>query len=247
MCNYCTETKLCYYHQKIEDGLIDKPEDFEEVTEEQRQIWDYQPLVRKIALHYVNYTNLGYKDLCQQGYLRLAEIASKIDWLQDRGKITKYVSVNIDGAIKRYIGKMTKAIGFPSWDVYKERGKLVTGIIDLTRENSEDGTEESHDDFGSAAEWEQFDLYSEAPSAEEVLINTDRTVIVRSAIAQLEPDLTERRMYVLWNCLLADEPESYRDVGFKFEVSRQSIARDVLAIKRELKEIINGRFETEDV
>ena len=110
-----------YYYRKIKDGLIDEPEDTPEILEEQQQIWAYMPLVKKLAYGLSFQCNLGYLDICQQGYYILAELTTRIDWQgTDVKMISRYVKVSVEGLLKNYCSKYSTIVSSPRGDALIE-------------------------------------------------------------------------------------------------------------------------------
>lgn len=205
-----------YYEQKIADGLIDAPEETPEILEEQQQIWEYIPLVRKLASSLVPFCNLTYMDLCQQGYLILAELTTKIDWQLERGKITSYVKQSVGGLMKTYIGNFNTAVSVPKW-----HDSFYSTDIDVT---SLEATAE---------------LLGEDDNPEEQLLLKERKDQLRGAVAVILPSLNEREFYVLFNCMLSDSPLSVREVASQFDCGKSSIDRDITRLKGRLKGVLN--------
>lgn len=202
-----------YYQQKIEDGLIDPPEETPEILAEQQQIWEYIPLVRKIANRLSHQCKLGYLDLCQQGYYILAELTIKIDWLEtDRKMISRYVKLSVEGLLKNYCGKYSTVISSP-------RGADEVEMIRLEDTEELEGSE---------------------LNPEEALLKKRTRDRVRLAVALVGSMINERESYVLWNCLMPiGEPISYRQVGQQFETSHSSIQRDADRVMAKLRRCLD--------
>jgi DNA-directed RNA polymerase specialized sigma subunit len=217
MCNYCTKDKLCYYHQKIEDGLIDEPEDTPEILEEHQQIWNYIPLVRSMADWLLPFSNLGYEDLCQQGYSILAELSTKVDWQSDPKMISMFVKLSVQGKMKKYIAHFGTSVRIPSFSQdYFDMNIQSVGI-------------------------EESELFSEdALSPEDQLLLKERKDMLRGAVAVILPSLNEREFYVLFNCMLTDSPLTVREVANQFDCGKSSIDRDVARLKARLYEYIKA-------
>jgi RNA polymerase sigma factor (sigma-70 family) len=204
-----------YYYAKIEAGLIDQPEDTPEILDEQRQIWDYMPLVRKLANYYASHCNLGYRDLCQQGYLILAETAHKIDWLSNRNKITKYVNTTLSGKIKRYIAKFNTVIGIPNLD---------------------------SEAFEKSAEIVPFEEWSipeddDILNPEQELLKKEKHDRLVQAVQQVATQLNDREYFVLYSCLMGSQ--SYKQLAEEFDVHKSSIGRDAKRIITKMKEALD--------
>lgn len=61
--------------------------------------------------------------------------------------------------------------------------------------------------------------------------------IAQLKLAEVFAACNERECYVIWNHIIADEPESYRDMAEQFNTSKDSIMRDVKRIKSRLQEV----------
>jgi RNA polymerase sigma factor (sigma-70 family) len=197
-----------YYYQKIKDGLIDEPEDTPEILAEQQQIWIYMPLVRKLAYQFSFQCNLGYLDICQQGYYILAELTTKIDWQEtDVKMISRYVKVSVAGLLRNYCSKYSTIVSSPRGDA----------LIEVVR------TEDSEE------------LIGEGLNPEEELEKKQERDQVRFAVALAASILNERETFILWNHCLTDDPMSYREIGVQFNVSYESIRRDYNRVIATLK------------
>ena len=207
---------LDYYHQKIADGLIDAPEDPDEILEEQRQIWKYIPLVRGCADQIKEYCNMGFEELCQQGYLLLAELTSKIDWQSDPRVISKYVALSIRGKMKDFVAHNEQAVRIPAFgpDYFDNRIQSTMFDEDLMIDYDQDNPEEQ-------------------------LLLKERRAHLRASVSMILYTLNEREFYVLFNCLLTDDPMGYREVAEQFDCSKSSVERDVVRVKARLKEVLD--------
>jgi RNA polymerase sigma factor (sigma-70 family) len=205
-----------YYEQKIEDGLIDAPEETPEILEEQQQIWNYMPLVKGCANQMKEYSTIGYNDLCQQGYLLLAELTSKIDWLSDPKAITKYVVTHIRGKMKDYVAQQGSSVRIPEFepDYFEKKIQEV--------------------------EFNEEMFVEEVPNPEEQLLFRERKDMLRGAVAVILPSLNEREFYVLFNCMLTDSPLTVREVADQFDCGKSSIDRDIARLKARLHENIKA-------
>jgi RNA polymerase sigma factor (sigma-70 family) len=206
-----------YYQQKIKDGLIDEPEDTPEILAEQQQIWIYMPLVRKLAYQFSFQCNLGYLDICQQGYYILAELTTKIDWQEtDVKMISRYVKVSVAGLLRNYCSKYSTIVSSPRGDSLIETVRL---------EDSEE-------------------LEGEGLNPEEMLEKKQERNRVRFDAAVVASTLNEREAYVLWGCLMTDAPMSYREVAMQFKCGKTSIGRDAERILAKLKGLYDAYLET---
>jgi RNA polymerase sigma factor (sigma-70 family) len=213
MCNYCEENKLCYYHQKIKDGLIDSPKETGEITAKMQSVWEYMPLVQVQATFLSEFCSLGYEDLCQQGYLALAEIALKIEWEEMSPKqVSSYIKSSVVGLMRNYIAKHDKVVALPAFNIRYFDTEITTKGLD-----GED------------------QLYSDAPSAEERLLRVEALEVAHARVGELIEGFNERESYVLWNHIVTDDPTTMRDIADQFETSKDSILRDVKRIRSQLR------------
>ena len=213
MCNYCTNAKLCYYHQKIKDGLIEEPEDSPEKIKEMQTVWDYIPLVRSQAEFLSQFCDLGEDDLCQQGYMILAELAFKIKWGEvDPPQISSYIKATVSGNMRRYIPRMDGTVVIPHFFEKEKQEIVITSIV-----ISEDK-----------------DFYSDVLSPEETLLRKEALERAHQKVATLIVEFNERELFVLWNLIIAEEPMTMREIAKQFHTSKDSILRDVVRIRNQL-------------
>jgi RNA polymerase sigma factor (sigma-70 family) len=206
-----------YYQKKIDDGLIDEPEDTPEILAEQQQIWDYMPLVKKLAYGLSFQCNLGYLDICQQGYYILAELTTKIDWQETNVKmISRYVKVSVEGLLKNYCGKYSTIVSSP-------RGDATIETVSIEDSEELEGLE---------------------ANPEEALEIKQERNRMRLAVVVVSRTLNERESYVLWDYCMSDNPLSYRQIGMHFGVSHESIRRDYERIMAKLKGFYDAHLET---
>lgn len=213
LCNYCKESRLCYYHQKIKEGLIDSPVKTKEETKEMQKVWDYMPLVQVQATFLSEFCSLGYEDLCQQGYWALAEIAFKVEWEEMSPKqISSYIKSSVVGLMRNYIAKHDKIVAIPAFNIRYFDTEISTEGLD-----GED------------------QLYSDAPSAEERLLRMEALKVAHARVGELIEGFNERESYVLWNHIVTDDPTTMRDIADQFQTSKDSILRDVKRIRSQLR------------
>jgi len=211
-----------YYYNKIQSGLIDAPEDSPEILEEQAQIWQYMPLVKKMANTYTKWCNCGFEDLCQQGYFILAGLAPKVDWLSDKKKISKFISTSLSGQLKTYIAKYSGVVSLPKWEQDMPTRFALPSVDPDT-------------------------LLSDEPDVEQKYLKEEEKDAAHAAVALILPSLNEREFYVLFNCLYTDDPIGYREVADQFQTSRTSILRDTKRVLAWLKEAMHEDIKAEVV
>jgi len=193
--------RLCYYHRKIHDGLIDKPE--EVGGKSGMQVWNYRPLVHALSWKWAAQLNLEYHDLVQQGYSILAALAHKVDWGMDPSQISNYIKRSVEGDMKDHIAHSSKTVRVPAFqDKYFDVIVLTVGYEDNTR-------------------W-----YTEEPDPEEQCLLNNQLDLAKEVLAVVLETLNEREAYVLWNHIIAEEPQPMREIANQFHCSKDSIFRD---------------------
>lgn len=196
---------LCYYHQKIADGLID-PSDGEEIEEGMR-IWQYRPLVNALAWKWASIVDMEYHDILQQGYYILADLSSKVDWYAGGPQVTSYIKRSVEGGLKTYIAKTLNVIALPTFN----------------------------DDSIDSIEFDVDICYADEPNPEERLLRKELLELANLHLEAVLHHLTEREFYIVWNYIVASEPESLRFIADLFKCSKDSIWRDVNRIKLRLR------------
>jgi RNA polymerase sigma factor (sigma-70 family) len=71
---------------------------------------------------------------------------------------------------------------------------------------------------------------------EEECLRKEQVGIAQTKLAEVLATCNERECYVIWNHIIADEPESYRDMAEQFNTSKDSILRDVKRVKALIRE-----------
>ena len=207
-----TPRRLCYYHRKIHDGLIDKPET--ESFFDCMAIWDYRPLIYALAWKWSAQTDMNYNDLVQQGCYLLATLAYKVDWEMHPKQISKYIKRSVEGGMKSHIGRSNQVITMPH---FFELGKPMI-IIDSV----------GYDD---STRW-----YNEEPDPEEQCLLNNQLDLAKEVLAVVLETLNEREAYVLWNHIIAPEPQPMREIADQFHCSKDSIFRDSKRVIKLLRE-----------
>lgn len=207
-CNYCTPDKLCYYHQKIEDGLIDKPEQLEaDLTKDAERVWEYKPLVHSISRFLSDFTTIPIPELNQEGYRILADLAYKIDWLKDNPQISNLVKRTVEGQMKTYVARMSKVVSIPAFnELY----------------------------FRSAGDSEGFSKKNERDSGittEDDMLFKEKVLEAEAYVKGLASELGPREVTVLCMNIIADEPFTTRELAEMFGCGKSSIDRDIQRIK----------------
>jgi len=208
-----TPRRLCYYHKKIHDGLIDKPE--EEGYQDGMKIWKYRPLIHGLAKKWAEQQNLEYYDLVQQGYYILATLEGKIDWeFRDTKQISKYIKRSVEGGLKGYIGRSSQVITIPHFFESDKQSVMIEAV-----------------EYDDNTWWQSDQLNPEEEYLHAELVDTANEIL-----AVVLGQTNERESYVLWNHIISDEPQPMREIADQFHCSKDSIFRDVIRLVKLLRE-----------
>jgi len=219
-----TDDGLCAYHSKIKAGLTDPPSEVD-YSIKAKQIWNYRPLVYKLAREWSEITGLDREDISQEGMLALAEIADKVDWESSPKSISSYINRCVVGYMKNYMAKMGTTVALPH---FHEKDKTSMDIEVLA-------LEEEH-------------LHSGVATQEEVVIGDERSEEFNKRIGRLmiEGTLTEREKVILfWHVMPTvdgTKNPTIRELASDFKCSKSSIARDKERLLNLLKEGDNANF-----
>ena len=204
--------RLCYYHRKIHDGLIDGPETdspFPGIA-----IWNYRPLVHALAWKWSAQLGLEYSDVVQQGYSILAALAYKVDWEMHPNQISKYIKRSVEGYLKMYFAKSMHTVMIPHF-FQIDKAKIIVEPVGY-----EDNTR-----------W-----YTDEPNPEEQCLVKEERDIASDILDRVLQTLNEREAYVLWHHIISDEPMSMREIADQFHCGKSAIGRDVTRLVKLLQE-----------
>jgi RNA polymerase sigma-32 factor len=79
----------------------------------------------------------------------------------------------------------------------------------------------SEEDTGGATRMDY--LPALGPGIEETLGNSQISRMVRQKLQSLEPDLSDKEIYILKNRLLSEEPATLREIGEHFHITRERV------------------------
>ena len=74
------------------------------------------------------------------------------------------------------------------------------------------------------------------PGVEEGIAESEMAQLVRSSIEEMLPLLSEKEIYILENRLLTDEPATLREIGERYDVTRERIRQLEARLLEKLKE-----------
>lgn len=215
--------KLCTYHRKLKEGLIDPPDETE-YSPKAKYIWKYRPFVYSAARKWSEITGIDFDDIKQEGMLCLAEIADKVDWEASPKVISAYISRCVLGYMKNYMAKMGTTVSLPH---FLADAKTDTEILvgDIEGEN---------------------ELLDDKDTQEEVVIADAQKEELNKRIGRLMKDnaLSQRERQILyWNILPSPgEKMSIRYIADLWSCGRTSISRDKDRVLKLLKEGDNENF-----
>jgi RNA polymerase sigma factor (sigma-70 family) len=227
-CNYCTADKLCYYHAKIEAGLIEEPEPITE--KEQGMDWreyansiaefrgwidprdaifrNNENVIRSVVDKFAQRDTTKWDDLYSVALLGAGKAFDS--WNPDKGTFANYLFTCCRNTIISELRKMER------WD-----NETPIADTDLEYENTDEYEE---------ALWQQRSF-----SPEEQYIREEELTAAHERVMEIVVDLTEREQYVLFNHILDDEPESLDAIAERYETSKTSIFRDKQRVLAHLK------------
>lgn len=74
------------------------------------------------------------------------------------------------------------------------------------------------------------------PGIEEDIAGSEIARLVRDSIEELLPSLSEKEVFILENRLLTDEPATLREIGERYNVTRERIRQLEARLLEKLKE-----------
>ena len=228
-----------------------------------RIISSHLRLVVRIAMDFQRRWMQNVLDLIQEGNVGLLRAVNKFD--PDKGiKFSYYASFWIKAYILKFImdnWRMVK-IGTTQaqrklfYNLNRERQKLILQGFDpdahLLSERlgvTQDQVVEMQqrldagdvsldlpvsDESGSASRMDF--LPALGPGVEEGIADSEVSRLVRDSIQELLPSLSEKEVYILEHRLLTDEPATLREIGEKYNVTRERIRQLEARLLEKLKE-----------
>ncbi len=228
-----------------------------------RIISSHLRLVVRIAMDFQRRWMQNVLDLIQEGNVGLMRAVNKFD--PDKGiKFSYYASFWIKAYILKFImdnWRMVK-IGTTQaqrklfYNLNRERQKLILQGFDpdaaLLSERlgvTQDQVVEMQqrldagdvsldlpvsDENGSASRMDF--LPALGPGVEEGIADSEVSRLVRESIHELIPSLSEKEVYILEHRLLTDEPATLREIGERYNVTRERIRQLEARLLEKLKE-----------
>lgn len=228
-----------------------------------RIISSHLRLVVRIAMDFQRRWMQNVLDLIQEGNVGLIRAVNKFD--PDKGiKFSYYASFWIKAYILKFImdnWRMVK-IGTTQaqrklfYNLNRERQKLILQGFDpdaaLLSERlgvTQDQVVEMQqrldagdvsldlpvsDDSGSASRMDF--LPALGPGVEDNIADSEVSRLVRESIHELIPSLSEKEVYILEHRLLTDEPATLREIGERYNVTRERIRQLEARLLEKLKE-----------
>jgi len=228
-----------------------------------RIISSHLRLVVRIAMDFQRRWMQNVLDLIQEGNVGLLRAVNKFD--PDKGiKFSYYASFWIKAYILKFImdnWRMVK-IGTTQaqrklfYNLNRERQKLILQGFDpdsallsqrlgvtqdqvVEMQQRLDASDVSldvpvSDENGSASRMDF--LPALGPGIEEDIAGSEIARLVRDSIEELMPSLSEKEIYILENRLLTDEPATLREIGERYNVTRERIRQLEARLLEKLKE-----------
>lgn len=232
-----------------------------------RLISSHLRLVVKIAMDFQRRWMQNVLDLIQEGNVGLMRAVNKFD--PDRGiKFSYYAAFWIKAYILKFImdnWRMVK-IGTTQaqrklfYNLNRERQKLINEGFDPDAEllSARLGVSRElvvemeqrlvaadlsldakvHDDANSATRMDF--LPALGPGIEDSLADKEIAAIVRGSIRQILPKLSEKEVYILNKRLLSDEPVTLREIGERYNITRERVRQIETRLLQKFKQHLAG-------
>jgi len=246
-----------------ETALARRVRDYGDSEAAFRIISSHLRLVVRIAMDFQRRWMQNVLDLIQEGNVGLLRAVNKFD--PDKGiKFSYYASFWIKAYILKFImdnWRMVK-IGTTQaqrklfYNLNRERQKLILQGFDpdsallsqrlgvtqdqvIEMQQRLDAGDVSldvpvSDESGSASRMDF--LPALGPGLEEDIAGNEIARLVRDSIEELLPSLSEKEIYILENRLLTDEPATLREIGERYNVTRERIRQLEARLLEKLKE-----------
>ena len=227
-------------------------------------------LVVRIAMDFQRRWMQNVLDLIQEGNVGLLRAVNKFD--PDKGiKFSYYASFWIKAYILKFImdnWRMVK-IGTTQaqrklfYNLNRERQKLILQGFDpdstilsqrlgvtqdqvIEMQQRLDASDVSldvpvSDENGSASRMDF--LPAVGPGVEDDIADAEMSLLVRRTVESLMPSLSEKEIFILENRLLTDEPATLREIGERYNVTRERIRQLEARLLEKLKEHLSRELK----
>lgn len=232
-----------------------------------RLVSSHLRLVVRIAMDFQRRWMQNVLDLIQEGNVGLMRAVNKFD--PDKGiKFSYYASFWIKAYILKFImdnWRMVK-IGTTQiqrklfYNLNKERQKLIAQGFDpdntMLAEKlgvSEDQINEMeqrlsstdlslnmtiNDDGNSATHMDFLPALTEG--AEDSIASQEIAAIIRKHLKKIIPKLNEKELFILYNRLLTDDPITLREIGERYNVTRERVRQLETRLLEKMKQYLSG-------
>ncbi|MBQ9537320.1 MAG: RNA polymerase factor sigma-32 [Desulfovibrionaceae bacterium] len=227
-------------------------------------------LVVRIAMDFQRRWMQNVLDLIQEGNVGLMRAVNKFD--PDKGiKFSYYASFWIKAYILKFIMDNWRMVKIGTTQVQrklffnlnKERQKLLAQGFDpdsATLSQRLGVSQDQIDEMNQRMSFSDMSLNSQLdnevesatrmdllpalePGIEDTLASSEIVRIVRARLKTILPHLNEKEQYILKNRLLADEPATLREIGDRYNITRERVRQLEARLLRKIKEHLAGNVK----
>ncbi len=227
--------------------------------------------VVKVARQYQNY-GIKLEDLIQEGNIGLMKAVEKFDPAKGYRLITyavwwirayihnlilrswSLVKMGTTQAQRRLFYQLSRAkrrIAGMSEMSSAERHRVLADKLDASEDEIREmerrtaGRDVTLDaPIGDESDTTFLDLVpGHEANAEQVIGDNEEREVLRNAVSELARNLKPRERYILKNRVLAEEPECLREIGARFNVSRERVRQLETILIQRLRETMSAEFE----